>query len=51
MDGYGFALYPVGVEIVSWDGLTVNTDISKIGLWSGNGSISTNRSDIVYYKD
>lgn len=49
-DGYTVIIYPIGVDVISWDGKVVNTDTSQIRLWSGNGSVSTDQSNYIYYK-
>ncbi len=49
-EGYWYILYPVGVNMVDYKGSVVNTDTSRVRIWSGNGDI-TNEPSYVYYKD
>ncbi len=50
VDGYRYILYPVGVDVIAHDGKVVNTDTSKVRLWGGNGTVSTDQFDYIYYK-
>ena len=49
MDGYRVILYPKGVDVIAWDDRILNTDISKIRLWSGNGDVSN--EEYIFYKE
>ena len=48
-DAYWIRLYPVGVEILSYDGGIVPSDTSRVRLVSGNGDVTPDIE--IYYKE
>ena len=48
VDGCRVVLYPVGVNVIAYDGSVLETDTSKMRLWKGNDDVSS--VEYIYYK-